>query len=413
MIGACGSGDDEAPGNAKLNLTIGNSVPLTGKLAGFGPAGEKSARIAVDEVIDPAIKDARADDDVKLLTQNSRSDPKGAVKAARRMVDKGASCITGAWGPAETIATFESVSSKEGVLQITPATTSDELTGLDDPDGLLNRVPPPASLQGPSLANYMEQALGGAEDVTVNVGARNDAYGTGIAGAFVTAWKAKGGDIGNEVIYDPEQPDFESEADKLTDVNADAFVIIDFPETYKKLASRLVETGKFDASKTFATDGLAATDLPEIAGAKATEGLRGIAPGAPNKEEATKAFNKLYFDSKIDPGAGRTAFDADNFDATILCYLSAVAAGSTDGVEMAAELRDITAPPGTPYTWEQLPKAIKALQDGEEIDYVGASGEIDMNESGDATAGVYDVYRYRHGRLDVFDEVPVAPKAGG
>jgi len=411
-LAACGEDDEGAPGNAKLDLTIGDSVPLSGELSDFGAAGDKAAKIAVDDVIDPAIEDADADNEVDLLTEDNESDPKGAVEAARRMVDDGASCITGAWGPAETLSTFQSVSSEKGVLQITPATTSDELTGLDDPEHLLARTAPPASLQGPSLADYIEQELGGAEDVTVNVGARNDAYGTAIAGAFTTAWEEKGGTVGEEIIYDSEQPDYESEADKITTGKPDAFVIIDFPETYGKLAERLVETKKFDSTKTFATDALAASDLPQTAGEKATEGLRGIAPGAPDEGRLAKAFQELWKRSEIEPEVGRTTFDAQNFDAVILCYLSAVAAGSTNGVEMASELAEITAPPGEPFTWEQLPEAIKALQEGTDIDYEGASGQIDMDEGGDPTAGVYAVYRYSGGALDIFDEVPVAPKVG-
>ena len=39
----------------------------------------------------------------------------------------------------------------------------------------------------------------------------------------------------------------------------------------------------------------------------------------------------------------------------------AVAAGSTDGQDMADSLQDVTAPPGQKYTWEQLPEAIQAL----------------------------------------------------
>ena len=52
--------------------------------------------------------------------------------------------------------------------------------------------------------------------------------------------------------------------------------------------------------------------------------------------------------------------------------------------------------------------AIEALQNGDDIDYEGASGQIDMDETGDATAGVYDIYRYKGEAIDVFDELPVA-----
>jgi hypothetical protein len=37
-----------------------------------------------------------------------------------------------------------------------------------------------------------------------------------------------------------------------------------------------------------------------------------------------------------------------------------------------------------------------------------------MNAAGDPTAGAYDLFRFRAGRLEVYDQVPVgAPAAGG
>ena len=101
-------------------------------------------------------------------------------------------------------------------------------------------------------------------------------------------------------------------------------------------------------------------------------------------------------------------FAAQEFDATILCYLAAVAAGSTDGQKMADELIDITAPGGTEYSWQQLPEAIKALEDGEDINYTGASGPLDMDVHGNPTNGVFDVYQYTSGALEVVGEVAVA-----
>ena len=72
--------------------------------------------------------------------------------AARKMVESdGASCIAGAWASSDTIPAAGRWRSSEGVLQISPASTSDEITGLDD-DGLINRTAPPDSFQGPTLA---------------------------------------------------------------------------------------------------------------------------------------------------------------------------------------------------------------------------------------------------------------------
>jgi ABC-type branched-subunit amino acid transport system substrate-binding protein len=409
-LAACGGDDDDGdggPGETQLDLTIGDSLPLSGDLADFGPPGEKAADIAVDQ-INEAISEAGVDHTVEIVHEDNETNPQAAVQAARKLVESdGASCIAGAWASADSIPTFESVSSREGVLQISPASTSDEITTLDDPDGLMNRTSPPDSFQGPTLADYMDQELGGAEGVTVNVGARNDAYGTGLADTFGAAWEELGGTVGEEVIYDPEQPSYDSEAGQITSGNPEAIVIVDFPETYNKMGPALVRTGDFDASTAFMTDGLASSELPASAGPEATEGARGTAPGAPEEDEASVAFNDLYEQS--DPrDVDRMTFDSQNFDAVILCYLAAVAAGSTDGTDMAAEVREISGPPGDKFTWEQLPDAIEALQNGDDIDYVGAAGELDMDEAGDATAGVYDIYRYRNEEIDIFDEIPVA-----
>jgi hypothetical protein len=74
---------------------------------------------------------------------------------------------------------------------------------------------------------------------------------------------------------------------------------------------------------------------------------------------------------------------------------------------MADELIDITAPGGTTYSWNQLPGAIRALEDGQDIDYTGASGPIDMDIQGNPTEGVFDVYRYSSGALQPVGQVPV------
>jgi ABC-type branched-subunit amino acid transport system substrate-binding protein len=405
-LAACGGGNNNGGGNGKLDLVIGDSIPLTGDLADFGPPGEKASNLAVS-VINKANQQAGVDNTVKVVHEDNETSPQAAVQAARKMVDTdNASCITGAWASADTIPTAQSVAIPDGVLEISPASTSDEITGLDD-SGLINRTAPPDSFQGPTLAKAIADSMGGsAQGKTVNIGARNDAYGTGLASTFSDAWKNMGGTVGQQVIYDPEQPSYDSEAQQITSGNPDAFVIIDFPETFVKVGPALQRTGNWDPTKAWGTDGLGASEVPGDVGVNVVNGMRGTAPGSPDKGQASTAFNTLYLAS--DPkNVGRQTFDSQQFDATILCYLAAVAAGSTDGKDMADKLVSVSAPPGTPYTWQQLPQAIKALQNGDDIDYQGASGAIDMDAAGDATAGVYDIYQFKGNNLDTIGEEPV------
>jgi hypothetical protein len=51
---------------------------------------------------------------------------------------------------------------------------------------------------------------------------------------------------------------------------------------------------------------------------------------------------------------------------------------------------------------------IEALQNGDDIDYTGASGALDLDENGDATAGVYDIYQYQGPNIETIGELPVA-----
>ena len=70
---------------------------------------------------------------------------------------------------------------------------------------------------------------------------------------------------------------------------------------------------------------------------------------------------------------------------------------------MAAVVQSISSPPGDSHTFEQLPEAIKTLEHGKDIDCQGASGAIDLDPAGDATAGVYDVYEYDGEDLELVD----------
>jgi ABC-type branched-subunit amino acid transport system substrate-binding protein len=408
-LAACGGDDDDGGGEETLDLTIGDSVPLSGDLSDFGPPGEKAADVAIDQ-INSAIDEAGVDHTVNIVHEDNcgGADQQCAVQAARKMVESdNASCIAGAWASADTIPTAESVAIPEQVLLISPASTSDEITGLED-DGLVNRTSPPDSFQGPTLSKFLvEEALKGAEGNTVNIGARNDAYGTGLADTFSEAWEAAGGTVGERIDYDIKLPNYDSEAQQLVSGNPDGLIIVDFPETYAKVGPALVRAG-FDPETTFVTDGLISGDLAADAGEDAVNGLQGTAPGVPDDDPSEAAFDELY--TQAEPrDVERQTFDAQNFDAVVLCYLSAVAAGSTEGIDMAEQVREISGPPGDQYTFEQLPDAIEALQNGDDIDYQGASGPIDMDETGDATAGVYDIYEFSGGVPEAVDEIEVTP----
>jgi branched-chain amino acid transport system substrate-binding protein len=402
LLGLAGCGGDESTADDREKLVIGNSVPLSGSLASLGPAGEKAAELAVDE-INVAIAITGGQETVSLEHADNGTNPDAAVAAANDLASKGASCIIGAWSSVDTIETARRVSVPNGILEISPASSADEISTLKD-DGLLGRTVLPTRYQGRALADAVAFSLQGADGKTVNLGVRKDSYGMTIAAGFRKEWDRLGGSIGERVAYAPGLASYRAEAMRIVSGNPNATVIVDRSDSFPALGRDLVRTGEWDPSRAWGPDGLASGSLLQDPGPEAVEGMHVLTPGAPDGP-ALRRFERLF--ALTDPiDVQPLTFSPQTFDAVTLCYLSFVAANSADGKQMAASLQEITGPPGTRYTWQQLPSAVSALRRGKDIDYVGASGELDLNADGNPTKGAYDVRELDEGLTKV-GSVPV------
>ncbi|HYZ70692.1 MAG TPA: ABC transporter substrate-binding protein [Thermoleophilaceae bacterium] len=397
------------PANARFDLTIGDLVPRSGDLAPFAPAAIKSADLAVERANAALKREDVKGVEVAVRHADTKTDGRAARTAARKLLGRGATCLTGAWASASTIPVAQGVASAQQVPLISPASTSSQITTLED-QGYVFRTAPSNNLQGEALADVVEEELGGSDEEIVVAG-RNDAYGQGIAQTFRRAWEAKGGRLtSSPVLYDPKQPDLKEEAERIVSGDPAAFVIVDFPDTYATISKQLLDTGRFRASRLFVPDGLAGEGLTDTVPERALRGARGTRPGTREEGEDAEAFDRLFTRSDERPRERQT-FDAQNFDATMLCFLAAVAAGSSEGTAIQSRLRDVSGPPGRPVSYRDLDEAVRLLRRGEDIDYRGASGPIDFDAQGDPTVGTYEVFRYgRGGRFTI--ERQVEAKAG-
>jgi ABC-type branched-subunit amino acid transport system substrate-binding protein len=401
-VAACGGDDDddEAPAEASFDLTIGDLVPLTGDLSQFGPPGQKAADLAVEQA-NAALEEVGADITVSVEHADTETRPAAAQSAARQLVADGATCIAGAWASANTIPVGRAVAARQQIPLISPASTSPEITDLPD-DGFVFRTAPSDALQGQVLADAVEDEFGA--DAVISSAARNDAYGEGIIRQFQDAWEEKGGTVtdASPVLYDVEQASYNSEADQMVQGNPDAYVIIDFEEPYNQVGAALARTGEFEPENLFTADGLAFEEIPGSIPDASLDGAHGTRPSSPEDTEAANAFDELFTDA---PGPGRQTFDANNFDAVMLCILAAVAAGSNEGPAIAEEVQNVASADGTQYDWTQLADAIRALQDGDEIDFEGVSGPLDLDDNGDPVIAFYDTWVYEGGELQVQETI--------
>jgi branched-chain amino acid transport system substrate-binding protein len=420
---ACGGGGDgggggNGPGSKPLNLVIGNSLPLSGVSMTLGESGQKASDLAVTQ-IKQAVSETGSHHTVNAVNEDQGDTTDSAVQSAETLVnDDNASCLTGPWSAEAVAKTAEEVAIPAKVLQISPVPTGDDVAQLGDHD-LVNSTALPQSVEGSAISDAIDQDLGETQGHTVNIATNHGSYGDIVGQDFIDSWQGNDGTVGEQVVLSPlsttstggytttpSASAYSGQAYQLLSGNPDAVVIVDDLSGFTGLAAALAAQPSWDPASVWGGGQLVSPGLPNQVGSDAIDGFRALAPGAPKDADPSAAFVHAF--KQADPHDVTLApFAAQQFDATVLCYLAAVAAGSTDGQKMADKLIDITAPGGTEYSWQQLPDAIKALEDGEDIDYTGASGPIDMDVHGDPTAGAFDVYRYSSSGLEVVGEVPV------
>ena len=411
-LAACGggSGGGNGPGSKPLHLVIGNALPLSGTSKDLGAAGEKASQLAVDQ-IKRAVGQANADHTIRIVNEDQGADSNAAVDSAKRLVNSdGATCLTGPWSPDAVMQVAKDVAIPAKTLEISPVSVGADVADLSDHD-LIDSTALPESLEGSALSQAIGRELGGEQGHTVNVAASNDTHGDTIRQDFIDAWQGQDGTIGGQVALAPLQ--LSTQASQITAGSPDAVLLIDDLSGFSQLAPALSSSFSWNPGTSWGSDQLVNPGLPDLVGSQTVNGMHALAAGAPRGEDGSSAFVR-DFTSAQPHNVKLAPFAAQEFDATVLCYLSAVAAGSTDGQQMADELIDITAPGGDEFSWQQLPDAIKALEDGKDINYMGASGPIDMDVHGNPTAGVFDVYQYTPdleavGEVSVSKPNPVTP----
>jgi branched-chain amino acid transport system substrate-binding protein len=419
-VSACGGGGGgggNGPGSKQLNLVIGDSLPLSGASKALGDSGAKASELAVGQ-LKQAVEEVDADHTVRVVEEDQGRDADAAVDSAKKLVKgDGASCLTGPWSSDAVAQTAHDVTIPTKVLEISPVAAGEDVAELSDHD-LIDSTALPVSLEGGALSKAIERDLGGAQGFTVNVAASNDTYGDTVTQDFIDTWQDNDGTVGGQVVLAPpplsssgssssSSSAYSAQASQLASGSPDAVLVIDDLSGFTLLAPALANDHGWDPASGWGSDQVVSPGLPDEVGSEVVDGMRALAPGAPEGEAPSSSFVQSF--KAAPPHSVKLApFAAQEFDATVLCYLAAVAAGSTDGQEMADNLIDLTAPGGEEFSWQQLPGAIKALEDGKDIDYTGASGPIDMDVHGNPTSGVFDVYQYTSGGLDVVGEVSVS-----
>jgi branched-chain amino acid transport system substrate-binding protein len=225
----------------------------------------------------------------------------------------------------------------------------------------------------------------------------NNDWGKNNQAGFIDAFKALGGEIGNSVAFNPDQPSYRSEITKTLEGNPDSLYMLSNTQDGVKHFRDWI---RFDGPQNFIMpQGMNDSAFVDTVGQELLKNAWFISPGTP----ANSSLEKMESDFQVrwdatPKGPGRNS----GYDAGVLIGLAMVTADmrglDTSGPTLAKIVREITGPDGEEHYGgvDGLKAAIKAIKAGKNIWYVGATGPIDFDPYGDV-AGPFVMMKIKDG----------------
>ena len=389
VLTACGSdsdsgSDEQSDSGSKAaakgdgTLTIGTLLPQTGDLAYLGPPEFAGVQAAVDDI--NAAGGVLDKDVVQLKADSGDGTPDIAGAQADKLLDGNADAILGTASSSVSLSVIDKITGAD-VVQFSPANTSPALDDAKtDPKNLYFRTAPSDVLQGAVMANTL------LEDGKNNVAilARQDSYGELLAGQIEKGVKDGGGNVVTKQLYSADATNYTAEVNKVAASKPDALVLVSFDET-KKLIPALIakDVGPQDVP-TYFVDGNAA-DYSKDFKPGTLKGVKATLPGA----ELTSDFRKQLLET--DPKLTDFTYGPEAYDATMLTALSVIAAKTDDPKTFAPEIIESSKGGTACTTFEEC---AELAEKGEDFDYNGVSGPIEMGETGSPTKATIGIYQY-------------------
>nr|MCW2727646.1 amino acid transporter substrate-binding protein [Aeromicrobium sp.] len=393
VLAACGGGDSEGDADKKKaapaakadgTLTIGSLLPQTGSLAYLGPPEFAGVDLAIKDI--NAAGGVLGKDVVGEKADSGDTDSGIAPAETDKLLKAGSDVIVGAASSGVSLTVIDKILSA-GVVQYSPANTSTDFDQGDyaKPD-LYFRTAPSDILQGAVLANLLIQD--GKQNVAIL--ARQDAYGETLASEVTKNLEAAGSTVAVSVLYSEKDGPGDTQISEIADANADAVLLIAFEET-TTIIPKLIQAGAGPKDvPTYFVDGNTASyaadsKVPLPPGT--LEGTKGTIPGA----DAGQAFKDRLLE--VNPKLTDYAYSAESYDAVITSALAAIVADSDAGTAIAKELPGVTKDGTKCTTFEECVALLKDDPKAD-IDYDGASGEIEFGKTGSPTSASIGIYEY-------------------
>lgn len=349
-------GDDEGP------IPMGSILPITGSLDFLGPDMESAVNLAVDHVNEAGGPLGREIDMINMDSETN--DEAGLDRYETLVTEDDIVSFVGAASSGVSAPIAENVADDE-VMQISPASTSPVLADVGWSGDLkyFGRTAPNDAQQGIVMAKVLNEYLEADTAAFLYV---DNPYGSGLTNV---AKENFNGEVVAEVGYDDESTDFTSTLDQVFENDPDVVNWVGYPGEGDSILPQWEEGGY--GGQWVYSEGL---DSPEWLQnwADLTEGAYITSP-EPEETDGIATFQEEH------DGGG--PFDPHSYDALFIAALAIEEAGEASGPAISENFLDVCNPPGEVVTVGEFEKAKDLIDDGEDIQYEGASSPLVMDDN--------------------------------
>ena len=323
---------------------------------------------------------------------------RGAELVFDDLVDDGVNLIVGPSSSDEARLIIPKIAAADGVV-CGASTTAPGLPELPEADGRFVRTSFDDNIVALHAFDRIRERTASIVDRApkVTLVVRGDAYGDGISSSLAGLLNL----VGTEVAVDryvPEDVLAEGLGERVAALGGDLIVIISLEEGPR--LSRLMQEAGVDPTTMLGLDGLATTRFGAKAGLEDPNLLDGLT--------AIGATGPIDFLTRLiakDESREEVLYGAQAYDCAISMALAVEATGSTDGDAVSAALREVTGGGTICTTYADCAELLRA---GEDIDYDGPSGAVDLTDEGEPGGGRFITAKLSNGTYDIVADLRIA-----
>ncbi|MDB4599750.1 ABC transporter substrate-binding protein [Alphaproteobacteria bacterium] len=359
------------------DVKIGVLLGYTGPIESLTPDMASGAELAMKEASDSGAFMSGS----KIISVRGDStcvDAAAATATAERLITSDrVSAIMGADCSGVTTAVLQNVALAKGVVMISPSATSPALSTIED-NGLFFRTSPSDARQGQVLAEILKEK--GVKSAAISY--TNNDYGKGLADSIQNNFENLGGKVTITASHEDGKGDYSAEVAALAQAGGDVLIVAGYlDQGGKGVIQASIDADAFDIF--VLPDGMIGDSLPAAIG-KDLNGSYGTLPGTDSP--GADKFNGLATAAGFKPGP----YAPQSYDAAALMILAMQASSSSDSTKFKKKINDVANAPGEKIFPGELPKALKILASGGDVDYVGAT-DVELIGPGESAGSFQEI----------------------